>query len=105
MQTQGGKFYLVLKLTRKPTGSGQAGQDSTTRRLTEEDLWLDPATRFPSRLMFQRLDKKTLQAAHNVEVDYVGYQTLNGLNVPRRIQRRVDGNLVLDVGITSLTTQ
>lgn len=68
--------------------------------LTTTDLYIDPTTHLPSALAYQLHPDGNASADIPVEVIFSNYQVVNGVNIPFRIQRYLNGTLNLDLTVT-----
>lgn len=66
------------------------------------DLVLSPATSLPQYAFFTiHPDNPGIHADIAIEIAYTNYRTVSGVMIPFHIQRYVNGNLVLDLVVTS----
>src|SRR5260370_4028376 len=73
---------------------------ATTQRLSTMDIYLDAASFLPAAFLFNVYPNDDSTQNIPVEVDFSTYQSLNGIQVPYRIQRYVAGNLRFDFSFT-----
>jgi hypothetical protein len=79
-----------------------SARDTTaTQHLSKMDIYLNAVSLLPSAFVFNIHPNK--DSTHNltVEVDFSSYQSVDGVQVPFRIQRYVAGNLGLDFSVAS----
>jgi hypothetical protein len=76
------------------------GMTAEIARLSQTDLYLDPASGLPARLDFNRYPTAVNKFAEPVEIRYIGWHTEAGAEVPARIERWVNGVRRLTVSIT-----
>jgi hypothetical protein len=81
----------------------QSGQSSspTPQQLSTTDFYLDAATLLPVAAVFNAHPDNDMSTNLSVEVDYSNYQAIGGVTVPTHIQRYLQGNLLVDVTISS----
>lgn len=92
------RFQLVLP------GSNTAQEDPPVS--SSFDLVFAPNSNLPEYALFtEQPDNPGASVAIPVQIDYSNYQTVSGVMIPFRIQRFVNGSLVLDLTITSVSTQ
>jgi hypothetical protein len=70
------------------------------QQLSTMDIYLDAASLLPTAFTFY-IHSDATDPGLPVEVDFSAYQSMNGVQVPFRIQRYVGGNLGLDFTVTS----
>jgi|SRR5581483_3858228 len=70
-------------------------------QLSTMDFYLDSTTLLPIVVSFNIHPDNDFGTNIPVEIDFSQYQAINGVQVPRHIQRFVQGTVVLDLGITS----
>jgi hypothetical protein len=57
-------------------------------------------TFLPAAIMFNAHPDNSASGNLVIEVDFSTYQTLNGIMVPTRIQRSLQGNVLVDITVT-----
>jgi len=72
------------------------------QQLSTMDIYLDATSMLPSAFVFNIHSMDEIDPGLSVEVDFSGYQSVNGVKVPYRIQRYVGGNLGLDFSVTGV---
>ncbi|MBI3475374.1 MAG: hypothetical protein HY010_06560 [Acidobacteria bacterium] len=73
-----------------------------TQQLSTMDMYLDAASLLPTAFVFKISSGDGEDPSLQVEVDFSAYQSVNGVQVPFRIQRYVGGNLGLDFSVASV---
>lgn len=71
------------------------------QQLSTMDIYLDAASLLPTAFMFTIHSEDGISPDLEVEVDFSNYQSVNGAQIPFRIQRYVGGTLGLDFGVAS----
>jgi hypothetical protein len=74
---------------------------ATTQQLSTMDIYLNASSLLPSAFVFNVYPNSDATQNIPVEVDFLGYQTVYGVQVPFRIQRYVAGNLGFDFSVAS----
>jgi hypothetical protein len=69
--------------------------------LTTMDVYLDPASSLPVAVTFNMHPDNNALIDIPVEVDFSNYQAVNGVQVPFRIQKSLNGTLFYDITIQS----
>ena len=82
-----------------------SGQTTTTtsliQRLSQVDIYLDSATNLPVAIDFNLHPDTDAGLDLPLEVQFSGWQPVNGIQVPSRIQKFLQGSLTLDLsGVT-----
>lgn len=72
-----------------------------TTQLSSMDFYLDATTLLPSAVTFNTHPDNNALANLMTEVDFSNYQTMNGVAVPMHIQKYQQGNLMVDITLTS----
>jgi hypothetical protein len=73
------------------------------QHLTQIDLYLDPNSNLPTQLSFTAHPDNNALIDIAVSIQFSNYQTVNGVVIPMRIQRYLNGTLALDVQLQSAT--
>ena len=73
-----------------------------TQTLSTEDIYLDSASLLPTAFSFNTHPDDDEATNILVEVDFSDFQTMNGVQVPTRVQKLINGGLALDITITSI---
>lgn len=73
----------------------------TPLQLSTMDFYLDATTLLPAAVMFSAHPDDDATTNLLIEVDFSNYQNVSGALVPMHIQRYLQGNLLVDVTITS----
>jgi hypothetical protein len=71
------------------------------QHLTEIDLYLDPDSSLPSKLTFNEHPDKDSSKDIPVEIRFSDYRMVDGTQVPFRLQKFINGTLLLDVRVES----
>jgi hypothetical protein len=74
-----------------------------TQHLTEMDLYLDPNTSLPMKLAFNEHPDNDASRDIPVEIRFSDYRAVDGTQVPFRLQKFVNGTLLLDVRVELAT--
>lgn len=74
----------------------------TIRDLSTVDIFLDPITHLPLTIVYQTHPDTDYSRNIPVEVRFGDYQEIKGVNIPRRIQRLVNGTLNLDITVSDV---
>jgi hypothetical protein len=75
--------------------------DSNIQRLSTMDFYLDVGTHLPLVIVFLEHPDDDMNTNIRVEIRFAKYQPVNGVQVPFRIQRLINGSLNLDLAISS----
>jgi hypothetical protein len=86
----------------QPTGVS-AAVDATVQYLTQFDLWLDATTLLPVQLAFSAHPDSNAGLVIPVQVQFSNYQTLGGISVPTQLQKTINGTVVLNAQIQSVS--
>ena len=79
-----------------------AGVVPTGQQLSTMDFYLDSTTLLPVAVTFNAHPDTDSTTNLLIEVDFSNYQNVNSSLVPMRIQRYSQGNLQVDVTVTSV---
>jgi hypothetical protein len=82
---------LSIQSSTDPTGLLQ--------QLSAEDVYLNASTYLPVALVFQTHSDEDALTNVLVEVDFSNYQSVNGVLIPFRVQKSLNGSLFLDITI------
>ena len=84
-----------------------AGQSPTqialTRRLSAMDIYLDATSLLPRAFLFTRHSEDDALTDIAIAIVFSNYQTVNGVQVPLRVQRLVQNGLAVDLVLTGVT--
>jgi len=69
------------------------------QQLSAEDVYLSASTYLPVALVFQTHSDDDALTNVLVEVDFSNYQSVNGVLIPFRVQKSLNGSLFLDITI------
>jgi len=81
--------------------SKSAATMALTQQLSTVDFYLDTATSLPVAIQFNVHPDDDASTAIPIEVDFYGYQMINGIQIPMHVQQSVRNNLALDFVVTS----
>jgi hypothetical protein len=73
------------------------------QQLGAEDVYLNASSNFPVAITFNAHPDNDASANIPAEVDFSNYQAVNGVQVPFRIQRLLNGSVLFDLTIQSAT--
>lgn len=73
------------------------------RRLSRMDFYLDSVSLLPLAISFNTHADLDMNVDIPTEVRFANYQAVNGIQVPFHMQRMLNGELILDVTITSVS--
>jgi hypothetical protein len=73
----------------------------TSQQLSAMDFYLDATTLLPMAITFNTHPDNNASTNLAVEVDFSNYQSINGRAVPMHIQRYQQGNLMVDMVLSS----
>jgi len=73
----------------------------TMQRLSATDFYLDPKSNLPLAIGFNTYADNDMHTTIPSEIRFTNYQTVSGIQVPFRFQHIFNGNVVLDVKVTS----
>ena len=101
-ETREGVELHQLRLFR--TVPGQTPEmTAQIQRLSAVDLYVDASTYLPFTLAFKTHPNDDLNVDIPVEVRFADYKVLDGIQVPTRIQRFLQGSLLLDISVSGAT--
>jgi len=69
--------------------------------LSTMEFYLDPISSLPLNISFNLHADNDMNRNIPVEINFANYQTVNGIQVPSHFQRMFNGQVVLDVTVTS----
>jgi hypothetical protein len=90
------QFWRVL-----PSGFGSAAS-ALFQHLTTADVYLAAANSLPVALVFNIHPDDNEGLDIPLEIQYGGYQTVNGILLPARVQKFINNSLFLDLSITGV---
>ncbi len=73
------------------------------QQLSTADVYLDAASFLAVAVAFNLHPDDELNANIPCEIDFTSYQTLNGMQVPMHIQKFIQGGLLLDLNLSTVT--
>jgi hypothetical protein len=78
-----------------------AGVSPSPQQLSMIDFYLDATTLLPVAITFNAHPDNNASTNLPIEVDFSDYQALNGVLIPTHIQRSLQGNVLLDITVSS----
>jgi hypothetical protein len=99
-ETKDGVAVQHIQISRLASGQTVTAT-SLIQRLSQVDLYLDSTTHLPVAIDFNIHPDTDAGLNQPVEVQFSGWQPVNGIQVPSRIQKFLQGSLTLD--LTALT--
>lgn len=72
------------------------------QRLSSVRYQLNPTTYLPSKITFNTHPDADMNRDIGVEVDYSDYRLVDGVQVPYRIRKYLNGSLILDISVSSV---
>jgi hypothetical protein len=81
--------------------ANSAGVNPSPQQLSTMDFYLDAATLMPVAIIFNAHPDNNASTNLPTEVDFSNYQIFNGILVPTHIQRFLQGNVLVDITISS----
>ena len=81
--------------------SASADPTGLVQSLTGEEVYLDASSFLPVAIVFNAHPDSDASINIAVEIDFSSYQSVNGVQVPFRIQKLINNGLVLDLTINS----
>jgi hypothetical protein len=97
-----GRPLLHLQVTRVPPGQS-ADLTALIQRLSRMDIYLDPQSFLPLILDFNTHPDADAGTNIPVEIQFGSFQKNNGALVPFRIQKYLQGSLLLDLVVTNVS--
>ena len=73
------------------------------QQLSAEDVYLNASSNLPVAITFNAHPDNDTSANLPVEIDFSNYQVVNGVQVPFRIQRLLNGSVLFDLTVQSAT--
>ena len=73
------------------------------QQLSAEDLYLSASSNLPVAITFNAHPDNDASANLPVEIDFSNYQAVNGVQVPFRIQKLLNGSVLFDLTVQSAT--
>ena len=74
---------------------------TTAQNLSAMDFYLDPVSFLPLSIDFNMHPDVDMNTNIPAEINFANYQQVNGVQVPFRIQRMLNGGVVLDITVSS----
>lgn len=102
LESKNGLAVQHIRLFRVVPSSSGVPQP-TVLALSTEDLYLDASSYLPLFLDFNTHPDDAFNRDFSVEVAFSDYQQMSGIMIPVRIQKHLNGALVLDLTVTSAT--
>jgi hypothetical protein len=90
-----GVYHLRLSIQSPTDPTGLLQQ------LSAEDVYLSASTYLPVALVFQTHPDNDALTNVLVEIDFSNYQSINGVLIPFRVQKSLNGSLFLDITVQS----
>jgi hypothetical protein len=91
----------VYHITVHQMAPNALGEMRFFEHLTEAHLYLDTATLLPAALTFNSHPDNNAAIDIPVEITYADYRSVDGLQVPFRVQRYFNGSLFLDLQLST----
>jgi hypothetical protein len=79
----------------------QPGVNPSSQQLSTMDFYLDATSLLPVAIVFNTHPDNNANSNLPTEVDFLSYQTFSGSAVPTHIQRSLQGNVLVDITISS----
>jgi hypothetical protein len=79
----------------------RASETGLIQQLSTMDFYVDSTSYLPTAVAFNIRDNDNADRNVPTEILFANYQTFNGILVPTRIQKALNGQVVLDLTITS----
>jgi hypothetical protein len=99
-EAKSGVAVIHLRLFRA-VQNPSSGVNPTIQSLSTEDLYLDATSLLPLFLDFNVHPDTEFTRSIPVEIVFSSYQTMSGIAVPARIQKFLNGSLLLDLAVGS----
>ncbi len=99
-ETRNGVLVDHVRIARTVSGQGP-DETSLIKLLTTIDLYLDATSHLPFSLVFNTHPDNDASRNIPVEIRFADYRASSGVNLPFRIQRLFQGNLNLDVTVST----
>jgi hypothetical protein len=77
------------------------GVTPSDQQLSTMDFYLDASSLLPTAILFNSHPDGDATTNIPIEIDFSNYRSIGGINVPARIQRFLQGTLLVDISITS----
>jgi hypothetical protein len=104
-ESHGGQQVLHLSASQQfwPSASGQAPVPLPflIEHVSQLDVYLDPTSLLPIALDFNEHPDNNASFDIPVEIQFSAYQSVSGIRIPFRIQKYVNRNLALDLGLAT----
>jgi len=96
---------LTLKVLRvwRTTTRGKAPAVAAYAKLTTRDYYIDPQSFLPLIVRFNTHADDDAERDIPVEIRFADYRYVSGVRVPFRIQKLLNGSVILDITVTSAT--
>jgi hypothetical protein len=91
--------HLQSYVYQPPPQNGSQSSPSY-QQLSTEDLYLDASSLLPVAIVFNSHPDNTAQTNLLIEINFSAYKAMSGFLVPTRVQKFMQGNLLLDMTIT-----
>jgi len=96
-ETHNGQSVQHLQSSLYPSGQFPS---PTPQQLSIMDFYIDSSTFLPEAIVFNVHPDADANTNLLVEVDFSNYQTVNGISVPMRIQKFLQGSLIVDIAVS-----
>jgi hypothetical protein len=100
--TWNGSTTDQVQLYQVVTSQG-TGMSALIQGFSVETVYLDPNSSLPLAIDFNLYSDQNSSIELSGEIQFSNYQTVNGMSVPLHVQRLVNGSVILDVTVTSVT--
>jgi len=101
-ETHNGANVIHISASQQPASS-TAADNALLPHLTQVDIYLDPSTLLPVSYVFNVHPDDNELLDIPTEIRYSKYQSINGLQVPLRVQRYINNTLALDLQFQSIS--
>jgi hypothetical protein len=78
-----------------------SAQNPDLQRLSTSDFYLDAGSLLPSAVAFNVHSDTNMNTNIPIEADFTNYQLIAGIQIPFHVQQLINGNLFLDITLTS----
>ncbi|HEV2424666.1 MAG TPA: hypothetical protein VGZ29_07560 [Terriglobia bacterium] len=100
--TWNGQSVNQVQLYQSPQNQA-AGVSTLVQAYSTENTYLDPTSGLPLAIDFNLYADANPLIQLTGEVQFSNYQSTNGMSVPFHVQRMINGAVVLDIVVTSVT--
>ena len=92
-----------LQLSQVVAGENQK-MTAEIQQLSTMDIYLDPVSHLPVAVTFSAHPDDNLRLSFPVKIQFSAYRQLGGMQVPTRVQKLLQGSLVLDLAVATVVT-